>query len=145
VLVLVAAPIAALLFISGLAFAYYIMLPAALPFLLDFMGITTLPRPANYIRFVTGLMFWIGISFQFPLVIYTLAAVGLVRAGALARGWRYAVVGIAILAAAVTPTVDPVNMALVMAPMIVLYFISIALAGIAQRGRDRRTTPTPAE
>jgi len=47
------------------------------------------------------------------------------------------VVGIAVLSAAVTPTVDPVNMALVMAPMIVLYFLSIGLAAVAERQRKR--------
>jgi len=138
VFVLIVLPFAALLFLAGLAFAYYIMLPAALDFLLDFMDIVTVPRPSNYIRFVTSLMFWIGISFQFPLIIYTLAAIGFVRARMLWEGWRIAVVAIAVLAAAVTPTVDPVNMGLVMAPMIVLYLISILLAAIAERGRIRR-------
>ena len=80
-------------------------------------------------------MFWIGIAFQFPLVIYTLAGLGIVKAKSLARGWRFAILGIAILAAAITPTIDPVNMALVMIPMIVLYFLSIGLAALAQRKR----------
>jgi sec-independent protein translocase protein TatC len=138
IFVLVVLPFAALLFVAGLAFAYYIMLPAALDFLLDFMGIATVPRVSNYVRFITGLMFWIGISFQFPLIIYTLAAIGFVRTRTLWEGWRIAIVAIAVLAAAVTPTVDPVNMGLVMAPMIVLYLISILLAAIAERGRRRR-------
>jgi sec-independent protein translocase protein TatC len=138
IIILIAIPFAALMFLGGLAFAYVIMLPAALPFLLDFMGITTIPRPSNYIRFVTNLMFWIGISFQFPLVIYALAAAGLVQAKTLINGWRFAIIGIAVLAAMVTPTVDPVNMSLVMAPMSLLYVISIGLAAIAQRARQRR-------
>lgn len=138
VFMLTVLPFAALLFVTGLAFAFFIMLPAALDFLLDFMGIATVPRVSSYIRFVTGLMFWIGISFQFPLIIYTLAGIGFVRARTLWEGWRIAIVGIAVLAAAVTPTVDPVNMGLVMAPMILLYLISILLAGIAERGRRRR-------
>lgn len=138
VFILASLPFAALLFISGLAFAYFIMLEPALDFLLEFMGINTVPRPSNYIRFVTNLMFWIGIAFQLPLVIYTLASIGVVRAETLARGWRIAIIGIAVLAAFVTPTVDPVNMGLVMLPMIVLYFVSLILAKIAQRARDRR-------
>jgi sec-independent protein translocase protein TatC len=80
-------------------------------------------------------MFWIGIAFQFPLVIYILARLGIVQAKSLIRGWRFAILGIAILAAVITPTIDPVNMALVMVPMIVLYFISIVLAALAQRRR----------
>jgi sec-independent protein translocase protein TatC len=142
VFLLTVLPFAALLFLAGLAFSYFIMLPAALDFLLDFMGIETVPRVSNYIRFVTGLMFWIGISFQFPLIIYTLAGIGFVRARTLWEGWRIAIVGIAVLAAAVTPTVDPVNMGLVMAPMIILYLISILLAGMAERGRKRRMEQT---
>lgn len=145
IMVLTMLPAAALLFVAGLAFAYYIMLPAALPFLLNFMGINTVPRPANYIRFVTGLMFWIGVAFQFPLIIYILAGLGLVRAQTLRDGWRIAIVGIAVLAAAVTPTVDPVNMALVMAPMTFLYFVSIALAALAERSRRPLAAPAPRE
>jgi sec-independent protein translocase protein TatC len=82
-------------------------------------------------------MFWIGIAFQFPIIIYAMAALGIVNAGLLIRGWRFAILGIAILAAAVTPTVDPVNMGLVMLPMILLYFISIGLAAIATRRRKK--------
>jgi len=139
--ILVIIPTATLLFLLGAAFAYYVMFPAALPFLLNFLGISAAIRPANYIRFVTGLMFWIGIAFQFPIIIYALAALGIVDAGSLTRGWRFAILGIAIVAAAVTPTVDPVNMGLVMLPMIVLYFLSIGLAAIA----SRRRTPRPQE
>ena len=139
VFVLVTMPFAALLFLAGMAFAYYIMLPAALNFLLDFMNITTVPRPSNYIRFVTGIMFWLGVSFQFPLIIYMLAAIGVVRSRMLLDGWRIAVVAIAVLAAAVTPTVDPVNMALVMAPMVLLYLLGILLAAVAER-RHMKTT-----
>jgi sec-independent protein translocase protein TatC len=137
-LVILAVPLASLLFLTGLAFTYYVVLPAALPFLLNFMGIPTTPRPLNYIRFVTNLMLWIGVAFEFPLLIYVLAGLGFVRASSLARSWRFAIVGIAVLAAAATPTVDPVNMALVMAPMLVLYLVSIVLAAIAQAGRRRR-------
>ncbi|MFQ5942570.1 MAG: twin-arginine translocase subunit TatC [Anaerolineales bacterium] len=137
-LMLFAIPFSFLLFAGGILFTYFIVLPAALSFLLNFMGVTTVPRPSNYVRFVTSLMFWIGMAFQFPLVIYVLAGLGLVKARSLARNWRMALVGIAVLAAAATPTVDPVNMALVMAPMIVLYFVSILLAALAGSSRRRR-------
>jgi sec-independent protein translocase protein TatC len=136
---LIAIPLATLLFICGMAFAYYIMMPAALPFLLDFMGIRAELRPASYFNFITGVMFWIGIAFEFPLVIYVLTSIGFVKPQALSEHWRIAIVLIAILAAAITPTVDPVNMALVMAPMSLLYFISIGLSYIAFRGRLRRS------
>jgi len=131
---LVIVPLATILFASGVAFTWIVMLPSALPFLIHFLEITTQVRPANYFEFVTTLMFWIGICFEMPLVVMILAKLKFVSARQLASGWRYAVVGMAILAAAVTPTVDPVNMGLVMAPLMGLYLISILLAAIVRRG-----------
>jgi sec-independent protein translocase protein TatC len=134
---LYAIPVAVIFFIGGMAFAYFVLLPTAIPFLVNFGGITSQIRPSSYIRFVTSIMFWIGIAFQFPLIIYVLARVGLVRATVLIQNWRLAVVVIAVLSAAITPTIDPVNMGLVMGPMIVLYFLGILLAKIAERSRAR--------
>ena len=132
---LLAIPLSTLLFVAGMAFAFYVMMPAALPFLLNFMGIQAELRPASYFNFVTGVMFWIGVAFEFPLVIYALTAMGIVKPQVLAEQWRIAIILIALLAAAITPTVDPVNMALVMLPMILLYFVSIGLSRIAYRDR----------
>jgi sec-independent protein translocase protein TatC len=132
---LVAIPAAIIMFVGGMAFAYYVMLPAALPFLFNFMGLTTQPRPSSYFNFVTAIMFWIGVTFEFPLAIYLFASIGLIKARSLAAQWKIAIVIIAVVAAVITPTVDPVNMGLVMAPMVVLYFISIGLAFLAQRNR----------
>ena len=69
-------------------------------------------------------------------MIFILAKIGLVRARVLAKQWRMAVVIIAIIAAVITPTVDPVNMSIVMAPLFVLYFLSIVMAYIARRDQD---------
>jgi len=132
---LVAIPLVLIFFVGGMLFAYFLMLPTALPFLLNFMDIPTIPRPSTYLGFVTSMLFWIGVIFEFPLVIYVLASMGLVNASTLAKQWRLAMVIIAVAAAAITPTVDPISMSIVMAPMIVLYFLSIGLAKIAQRGR----------
>lgn len=137
-LLLLALPVISLLFLAGLLFTYLIMLPAAVPFLENFMGFRAAWRPAAYFNLVTGLMFWIGVSFQLPLIIYTLAAVGLLRAKHLIAQWRIAVVAIAIVSAAITPTTDPVNMGLVMLPLIALYFVSIFGAWFAERGLRRR-------
>ncbi|MDF1500481.1 MAG: twin-arginine translocase subunit TatC [Anaerolineales bacterium] len=146
IMVLSFIPTGSILFVLGVLFTYYVMLPAALPFLLNFLGISTAIRPANYIRFVTGLMFWIGLAFQFPLVIYAVAALGFIDARMLIRGWRYAILVIAVIAAAATPTIDPINMGLVMLPMIVLYFLSIGLAVLAGRGhRKRKAASQPPE
>lgn len=135
---LIGIPFASILFVGGVAFTYFIMLPAALPFLLDFMGIQAELRPSSYFSFILGVMFWIGVSFEFPLVIYALSAIGFVKPDVLKNQWRLAMVIISILAAAITPTIDPVNMALVMLPMAVLYFISIGLSYIAYNGRKRQ-------
>lgn len=132
---LVGIPLAAIFFLGGMAFTYYMLLPSALPFLLNFLGIQAQLRPQSYFSFITGLMFWIGAAFEFPLVIYVVTAMGLIKPRMLAQQWRMAIVIIAILAAAITPTVDPVNMGLVMLPMILLYFLSIALSYIAYAGR----------
>jgi sec-independent protein translocase protein TatC len=83
-------------------------------------------------------MFWIGVAFEFPLVIYILTSVGFVQPQVLAQQWRLAIVIISIAAAAITPTVDPVNMSLVMIPMSLLYFLSIGLSYIAYAGRNNR-------
>lgn len=132
---LLSIPLVAIFFLGGMAFAYFAMLPTALPFLLNFLGMNPQVRPASYISFVTNLMFWIGVIFEFPLVIYVLASIGLIKGKMLVDQWRLAMVIIAVMAAAITPTVDPISMTLVMAPMIFLYFLSVGLAYLARRGR----------
>jgi len=138
---LVGIPFASIFFLAGMAFAYFVMLPTALPFLLSFMGIEAQLRPNSYFGFVTGLMFWIGAAFEFPLLVYLLTAIGFVKPRSLAQQWRLAVVMIAVASAAITPTVDPVNMALVMAPMTLLYFLSILLSYAAYAGRRKSSVP----
>ncbi len=142
---LVGIPLAAIFFIGGIAFTYYVLLPSALPFLLNFLGIQAQLRPSSYFSFITGLMFWIGAAFEFPLVIYVLTAIGLIKPDVLAKQWRIAIIIIAVVAAAITPTVDPVNMGLVMLPMIGLYFISIGLSFIAYGGRRNPSEKKPVE
>lgn len=123
------------LFLAGVAFAYYVALPPALDFLLNF-GNGDLAQPniriGSYIDFVTRLLFWTGVSFQTPIVVMFLARIGLVRAGQLVRWWRLAVVAAFVVAAIVTPTIDPVTQSLVAGPIIVLYFVGIVLALFVQ-------------
>ncbi|NWG07316.1 MAG: twin-arginine translocase subunit TatC [Chloroflexi bacterium] len=137
-------PLAGLLFASGATFTYFIM-PAAINAMErfnEFMGFTTNWRPNSYYSFVTGLMFWLGVAFEFPLVVYILTSVGFIKPKVLAEQWRIAIVVISIFAAAITPTVDPVNMGLVMLPMTLLYFFSIGLSYIAYAGRRRSALET---
>ncbi|MCB2179528.1 twin-arginine translocase subunit TatC [bacterium] len=126
-------PLASILFASGVAFTWFVMIPAAVPYLINFLDITTQVRPTNYFEFITKLMFWIGLAFEMPLVVMVLARLEFVTAKQLLGAWRYALVGIAVVAAAITPTVDPVNMGLVMLPLIVLYLISVLLAALVRR------------
>jgi sec-independent protein translocase protein TatC len=130
-------PLVSIFFLTGVIFCFFVMLPAAVPFLYTFMGFKAAWRPTAYFGLVTTLMFWVGITFEMPLVAYLLAAARLITARQLASVWRFAVVIIAVAAAMITPTVDPVNMALVMAPMFLLYLISILAAFIAG-GRGRK-------
>lgn len=129
-------PLAFLLFIGGATFAYYVMMPAAIPFLVNFGETETVPRLSNYIGFITNLLFWIGMSFEAPLVIFLLAKLHLITAKDLIKQWRIAIVVMAVLAAAATPTVDPINMGLLMLPLLVLYIFSIILALIANPKKE---------
>jgi sec-independent protein translocase protein TatC len=137
VLLLAVIPIASVLFLMGLIFTYFLMLPAAIPFLYNFLGFRAAWRPMQYFDLVTNLTFWIGFFFEMPLLVYMLAATGLVSAGMLAKHWRFAFIAIAVLSAVITPTVDPVNMMLVMVPMVLLYLLSILAAAIAPARRPK--------
>jgi len=138
ILGLASIPLVLLFFAGGIVFAYFILLPPALKFLLNFMGVQVIPRPSSYIGFVTGILFWIGVTFEFPLAVYILPLMGIVQPQSLLKYWRIAMIAIAILAAAITPTTDPVNMALVMGPMILLYFTGIGLGQMAMIGRKKK-------
>lgn len=131
--VMIAVPFALLLFIAGAIFAYFVMLPAALPFLIEFPGPTVLPKWNDYINFITSLIFWIGLSFETPLIMFMLAKLDIVNARGLLKHWRFATIAIAVIAAVATPTPDPINMVILMAPLLFLYFLGILLAAIARR------------
>jgi len=134
-------PASSLLFALGVAFAYYVMLPTAIPFLLGFMNdiIRQQWTIQKYMSLVTGLLFWVGVIFETPLVIAFLAYLGIVSPSMLWKNFRYAIVFIAIIAAVATPTPDPINMALLMLPLILLYLLSILLALFVYRRREAVT------
>jgi sec-independent protein translocase protein TatC len=126
-------PGATICFLTGAAFAYYIMLPSAIFFLQFFMSdiIRQDWTVGDYLSFVTSLIFWIGVAFELPLFVYFLAKLGIVDAAMLRKNRKYALIAIAVLAAIITPTVDPMNMVLVMLPLLVLYELGVILARIA--------------
>ncbi|HET6446771.1 MAG TPA: twin-arginine translocase subunit TatC [candidate division Zixibacteria bacterium] len=132
-------PSATFLFLIGVAFAWLVLLPAAILFLSDFMSeIFWAQWTSNeYIGFATSFLFWIGLSFELPLIFYFLSRVGVINSGTLREHWRVAIVGIAVLAALVTPSIDPVTMILTMVPLFILYGLSIVLVAIGQKQFQR--------
>lgn len=127
------------LFVLGIMFAWFILIPAAIDFLANFM--TDVFRAEwtsqDYISFVVRMLFWMGVAFQMPIIVYVLARVGIVTTQMLREHWRYAIVIIAVLAAVITPSIDPITMLLTMAPLTVLYAASILLARVGQRQFER--------
>ena len=131
--ILRAVPLAFILFLTGAVFAYLVMLPAAIPVLIQFKGPEVLPKWKDYVSFVTSMIFWAGISFEMPLVAFVLSKLGIISAKQLIQGWRVAIIVIAVAAAVITPTGDPINMGLLMLPLLLLYGLSILLAALAHK------------
>lgn len=127
-------PWISLSFLIGVAFAYYVFLPPALQFLITFGGSVARPqiRVGNYVDFVSALLFWMGVVFQTPLVIFVLAKIGVVEAKTLSKYRRIAWVVAFVVAAIITPTFDPVNQTIVAVPVILLYELGILLARLAR-------------
>ena len=87
---------------------------------------------------LTRFVFWTGIVFEMPLVLMGLGALGVLRAKRLIRAWRWAIIGSFIVAAFITPSIDPVTQAFVAVPLIFLYGLGIVLVWIVQdRGMGR--------
>ena len=133
---------ASCLFGLGCAFAYWVALPPALRFLLNFGSDVATPqiRIGSYVDFVTRLIFWTGVAFETPLVVMYLSRFRILGWRTLLRRWREAVVAAFALAAIVTPTIDPVTQSLVAGPIVVLYFLGVFLAWLV----EPRAAPSPA-
>jgi sec-independent protein translocase protein TatC len=125
-------PGVAIFFIFGMLFAYFVVLPFALNYLLHFSDIAQAQiLISSYIGFVTSIELWIGAAFETPLVIYILAKVGLVDVQRLSRYRKFALLAVFIIAAAITPTPDPFNQTLVAVPLYMLYELGILFARLA--------------
>jgi len=122
-----------LFFIIGLSFANFLMLPAAVPFLQGIMKDTVTQQWTieNYISFVTTILFWMGVIFELPLVMFFLGKLRIVSTQKLIKFFRYWVVLASVIAAVVTPTPDPVNMMIVMVPLLMLYVVGIVLVKLS--------------
>ena len=136
---LVAAPV---LFVMGAALVYFIMLPFVLWFSLSQqivspdVQVELLPKVSDYLTLVTHLLLAFGLCFQLPVVLSLAAMAGLVDAAMLAKGRRYAIVGIVFVAAIVTPP-DPLSQCLLAIPIYGLYEISILCVRLIRVRRDR--------
>jgi len=124
------------LFIAGAAFAYFILIPVTLKFFYEFdrsLGFISEWTVQNYIGFVVQLLLVMGLVFELPVVILTLAALGLVDARFLAKYRRHAIVFIVVLAAVITPTSDLITLSLMSVPMWLLYEFCVLVSRLMER------------
>ena len=127
-------PGALVCFAIGAAFAYFVLLPPMLKFLLTYANDVAVPmiRISTYVNLVVMLIFWMGLIFETPLVMFTAAKAGVLSADTMAKGRRIIVVVAFMLGAVITPTFDPVNQTMVAIPFLVLYEIGLRLARFAR-------------
>jgi sec-independent protein translocase protein TatC len=125
-------------FVAGAAFAYYILFPPAVRYLLGLgEDFRLLLRASEYFDLITLIMLAMGVIFQMPAVTYVLARIGLISAGLLIKSWKIAIILILIVAAVVSPTGDVPNLMLFAMPMAILYVFSIGIAWFF--GKPRQT------
>jgi len=137
-----------LMFMGGVAFGYFVLVPPATRFLITFGSDIAIPqiKIGNYISVVTRLLLAVGLVFEMPLVTTVLVRLGVITPQWLSNKRKLAIIFAFILAAIITPTFDPINQSLVAIPLIMLYEMSIWLAKLVQRKRPQVITslPTPA-
>ena len=127
------------LFLLGGAFAYYVILPTALEFLINQFGapFRAMVSALEYFNFEVVILVGMGLVFQLPVLVAFLSLFGMVTPRFLWKNFRYAFLVILIVAAVVSPTADALNLFLWSGPMVVLYLISIVISWIFKRRRGR--------
>ncbi|TBH21125.1 twin-arginine translocase subunit TatC [Thermus thermamylovorans] len=125
-------------FALGALFAYLVLLPFVVPFLLGFLGDVVTPQISigRYMGQMLMMMAALGLVFEMPVVSYLLARLGLLTADFLRRNWRVAIVLLLFVSALITPA-DVFSMVVVALPLFVLYWVSVMVAGVAERQRAR--------
>jgi sec-independent protein translocase protein TatC len=128
------------LFLAGIAFGYFVMLPYILKFLIGIQGpFKPLISINEYFDLVLAVLLGLGVIFELPVLIFFLSLFGIVTPRFLWKNFRYALLAITIIAAIVTPTPDATTMLVFMAPMVVLYFIGMGVSFVVARRRRQRT------
>jgi sec-independent protein translocase protein TatC len=127
------------LFLCGVAFGYFVALPRAINFLQNFndQSFDILIRAADYYKFSVVLLVVIGLLFQIPVGVLAVTRLGVISARQLAKNRGYVILLLAVIAAVATPTPDPVTMLIAMAPLVVLFELSVILARIFERRAER--------
>src|SRR6266851_402994 len=126
------------LFLAGISFGYFIMLPYMLNFLIGFQGpFRPLININEYFDFILIVLLGLGVIFELPVIIFFLALFNIVTPKFLWKNLRYAILIIAVVAAIVTPTPDATTMLIFMAPMVLLYFVGIAVAAVVVRNKAK--------
>jgi sec-independent protein translocase protein TatC len=140
-------PWIAVMFLAGVAFSYYVMVPRMVSFLLTFGSdiAATVPRVKDYISLVTKLLLAVGLVFEMPVLTTFLARIGVIKPEWLASQRKIAIILAFIVAAIITPTVDPINQCIVALPMVVLYEMCIWLAKLVYRKRKAAEAEADAE
>jgi sec-independent protein translocase protein TatC len=133
-------PFVLALFIGGMAFCYFLLLPNAINFLFTFGSdvFEAAPRASEYISFVTTFILGVGLVFEMPVIIFAVTRIGLVSRSWLAKQRRYVVLFVFIAGAIITPTPDPFNQTLVAVPMYLLFELGLLLSRFG--GGRRRAT-----
>ena len=128
--ILILGPFVLLLFIGGMAFCYFLLLPNAINFLFTFGAdvFEASPRASEYISFVTTFILGVGLVFEMPVIILAITRIGLVSRAWLAKQRRYVFLLVFIVGAFITPTPDPFNQTLVAVPMYLLFELGLLLS-----------------
>ncbi len=121
------------MFVVGMAFAYYVALPPALDFLLvDTEDVENTIGIQTYIDTVTRMLLVMGLVFQLPFVIMAMAKIGVVTSKKLIGWWRFAILGAVVVSAIVTPSIDPITQTIVAVPLLVLYALGTLMAKLVE-------------
>jgi sec-independent protein translocase protein TatC len=129
-----------LLFLIGILFGYFILLPFSIDFLTSYSVSESIKNSINFISYVSNITMVVlacGLVFELPIVVYFLSAIGILTPQFMRKYWRHATVVIFIIAAIITPP-DVISQILVSLPLLLLYWVSILISAAVQRKREKK-------